>query len=180
MHDCPSDYPVRKYWCDALVELRTYLGVVIRVRYPASAPNTQDVEDLIQDVCLRALRAIDTFRGGGTSQFRGWVRSILDRCATDRLRCGFGRAAVPLPESTMHAASPNPLDDIIAAEEANRMWAVVRRMSATEREVIEAVCAGVSVTELAVKLAVTEVAARKRRTRALNRLRGALADGITP
>jgi RNA polymerase sigma-70 factor, ECF subfamily len=42
------------------------------------ASNRADAEDIVQEACLRAFRAIDTFSGGST---RAWVLTIVRRTA---------------------------------------------------------------------------------------------------
>src|SRR5262249_39825703 len=64
---------------EALPHLRALYGTAYRM-----TRNAHDAEDLVQETCLRALRAFDRYQPG--TNIRAWLFTILHRARTDGFR----------------------------------------------------------------------------------------------
>jgi RNA polymerase sigma-70 factor (ECF subfamily) len=68
-----------RYESEALVHLRSLHRTAYRM-----TGNAADAEDLVQETCLRAFRAFDTYTPG--TNIRAWLYTILYRVRTDSFR----------------------------------------------------------------------------------------------
>jgi RNA polymerase sigma-70 factor, ECF subfamily len=68
-----------RFEAEALVHLRSLYRTAYRM-----TRNPSDAEDLVQETCLRAFRAFDTFTPG--TNIRAWLYTILYRVRTDSFR----------------------------------------------------------------------------------------------
>jgi RNA polymerase sigma-70 factor (ECF subfamily) len=68
-----------RFESEALPHLRSLYGTAYRM-----TRNAHDAEDLVQETCLRAVRAFDRYEPG--TNIRAWLYTILHRVRTDALR----------------------------------------------------------------------------------------------
>jgi RNA polymerase sigma-70 factor (ECF subfamily) len=107
------------------------------VRY--RVPDSQDAEDLIADVFLRAIRKLGGFKWRGEGSFAAWLFRIAHNLIVDYYRkhravllsLGLGDN---LPELASHTPSP---EETLAQKEAfQRMRALVATLSPRRQEII--------------------------------------------
>ncbi len=128
----------------------------------ARAPR-QELDDLAQEVFLRALRALDTLRD--TSAFGPWLSAIARNVATDRLRRG---------------PSPNRLPDELPGGDptdgqATAILAEIRRLPETYRETMMLrLVQGLTGPEIAAQTGMTPGSVRVHLHRGMKLLREAL------
>ncbi|MEZ6014823.1 MAG: sigma factor [Planctomycetota bacterium] len=166
-------------WLQRLIERRA--GWLLRV---------DGLDDLVQDVRLRALRAESTFEHLGEGQFKTWLGQVAQNHIVDRQRywSAARRNAGPMlrlsgvgPPSSL---SGTPGLDLTAAGPGPRTWAEARDQHAfatraigallpRDQEILLAVREGATDDELAARLAVEVRAATRARQRALERFRRA-------
>jgi RNA polymerase sigma-70 factor (ECF subfamily) len=99
-----------------------------------------DAEDLLQETCIKMLRALGSYQEGG--RFEPWLFSIAANLARDWLRRQ-GRSIVapaggPQDESQAAAAAGEPGVDhgLIQAEQADQLQRALAELSEAEREVV--------------------------------------------
>ena len=104
--------------------------------------NRADAEDVVQDACLRAYRAIGTFAGGNA---RAWVLTIVRHTAYTWLRRNRSASLVMVDdlEAVEHAqANPGDLDrptpetELIAKADAARLEAAIAELPVPFRETL--------------------------------------------
>ena len=137
-----------------------------------------DVEDVVQDVFLAALRALPEFRG--QSDAATWLTRIaINTCRTHgrkrlRLRL-FGGSPVE-PELSAGSVAEGPL---LARERSARVRRAVRKLSAKYREVVVLrYLEELSPTEIGGVLGLSRNAVDVRLNRARERMRRELADFV--
>lgn len=138
------------------------------VRQPALA------EDLSQETFTRAIAALPTFRGEARS--RTWLLSIARHACIDHLRKSRGAIdeRVELDADAHPAETPPPFDLLVRRGEVERSLAV---LGETERAIVVLHHAhGVGYPELASSFGIAEGALRMRMSRALLKMRDALAE----
>lgn len=104
-----------------------------------------DAEDVVQDACLRAFRAIDGFAGGNA---RAWVLAIVRNAAYDWLRKNRSPALVmvddiaaleqaqPIQDRAEGAGGETPEAALIAKTEAARLEAAIAGLTPLFRETL--------------------------------------------
>jgi RNA polymerase sigma-70 factor (ECF subfamily) len=113
---------------------KIYRYVALRVGDKAEA------EDITQQVFLKALRSISSFRWKGTP-FSAWLFRIAHNQVVDYLRKKTKQATVPLVESAVSFSSDPQL---LAEQRLNveQLIAATKRLTETQREVISLRFAG--------------------------------------
>ena len=107
-----------RFEAEALPHLRALYGTAYRM-----TRNAHDAEDLVQETCLRALRAFDRYQPG--TNIRAWLFTILHRARTDSFRrrgrspqtvelTGDGPAVPPAAQEALAAGG----EEIVRAMEA--------------------------------------------------------------
>jgi RNA polymerase sigma-70 factor (ECF subfamily) len=92
---------------------RRRLAVLVHFKLSPHARQSCDVDDIVQETCLRAFRDLDRFRYQSPGSFLRWLSSIADHVILDRVRYQ-GRArragdAVPF-RSPSNPLGPDPVD----------------------------------------------------------------------
>lgn len=138
-----------------------------------------DAEDAAQEAFIAAHRALPRFRPG--APLRPWLLRIVANTARNRRRAAGRRAelAPRLAESLrLVDAAPSPERQAEAAEERAALLRAVTSLQTPDRDVIACrYFLDLSVAETAAVLGCAEGTVKSRLSRALERLRRALAPG---
>ncbi|HEY7410611.1 MAG TPA: sigma-70 family RNA polymerase sigma factor [Vicinamibacteria bacterium] len=99
----------------------------------------EDVRDVSQEVFLKAYRALGGFKQ--EARFSSWLYQIALNACRDRLRRRRRRPQVPLDEAeeavaSATAASPDPLDAVLARDLRQAVAEAVAALPEEQREVI--------------------------------------------
>ncbi|MCL6593294.1 MAG: sigma-70 family RNA polymerase sigma factor, partial [Alicyclobacillus sp.] len=130
--------------------------------------NANDVDDLTQDILIKAYRSLDAYRGGS---FRAYVARIARNHCYDVARKARARAQdVELPE-TLVAPEPGPEDQVVQQETLAEVAVAVRQLKEVDQEILllRHVHA-FSFEEIAEATGLQEGAVRTRLTRARQRI----------
>lgn len=131
--------------------------------------------DLTAQIFLRALERIDRYTPRPGATFRSWLFAIARNTITDRWRRH--RPTTPL-DTDLHIltdADPGPETRAVHGDELNRLLVVLDRLPASHRDIIELRLAGLTTTEVADALGMTQSAVKSAQSRAYKRLRDLLA-----
>ena len=136
-----------------------------------------DAADAVQDAFLKAYAALPRFRDG--APIRPWLLRIVANEARNRRRSADRRAGLALRAAAVErrevAASPESA--VLAEETRGQLLAAVGHLRDEEREVIGArYFLGLSEAETAEALEIPAGTVKSRTSRALERLRTALAE----
>jgi RNA polymerase sigma factor (sigma-70 family) len=131
-----------------------------------------DIDDLVQETCLRALRSATTFRGSTLEELRLWLGGILRHCAVD-LENRAQRVANAEAEAARRAVVtvPSAAEQVLVAEICVIIVAAVARLPPRARLIVEACAGGVRLVDLGRRLQQSPDAIRKARQRAFSKLR---------
>jgi RNA polymerase sigma-70 factor, ECF subfamily len=132
-----------------------------------------DVDDLVQEVFLRAMRKLDSLRDGGA--FGAWVTSIARRCATDH-----HRSRVPLARAEREVAQPAAAP---AEAQASAVLALIRELPLAYREtLVLRLVEGMTGPEIAARTGLTPQSVRVNLHRGMKKLRERLGaqPGVLP
>ena len=94
-----------------------------------------EAEDMAQQVFLKALQSISSFKWKGVS-FSAWLFRIAHNLAIDFLRRKTKRATVPLDESLAIANSNNPQQLTEQKSDIEQLISATRQLTKAQREVI--------------------------------------------
>jgi len=135
--------------------------------------NGEDAEDIVQEACLKAFKALDSFRGGDA---RVWMLSIVRNTAMNFLR---GRKPdAPLDLEQLEPADGSPDPELSLLRESRRQQ-VRRAISSLDPEFRDALVLreieGLSYKEIAAVLDVPTGTVMSRLSRARQRLLHELA-----
>ncbi|HEX8077661.1 MAG TPA: sigma-70 family RNA polymerase sigma factor [Chthoniobacterales bacterium] len=108
--------------------------------------NRTDAEDVVQEACLRAFRAISTYNGGSA---RAWTLAIVRNCAFAWLRKSRSAKLVPFDDldqmelarieaggDAANFSAATPETDMIARADAEQLKAAIENLPAAYREVL--------------------------------------------
>lgn len=151
-----------------------YVGRVFAYCYRRLG-NRQAAEDATSVVFVKALAAMSNYRDNGPS-FRSWLFAVAHNVLAD-----IGRAYQPdrpLDEaSSLAASTPGPEEDALAEERGRELRALLMRLPADQRELVELRLAGLNDAEIARVVGRSHGAVRVAQHRAVRRLRDLM--GIT-
>jgi RNA polymerase sigma-70 factor, ECF subfamily len=156
--------------------VRAHQDVAFRTAWVVSG-GTDDAEDAAQEALVKAFAALPRFRSG--SPFRPWLLTIVANEARNRRRAAHRREALQLriPEDRRAGgAAPSPEAAVLAGERRQALIAGLARLGDADREVITLrYLLELSEAEAAAALDVPVGTVKSRLSRALERLRVALA-----
>lgn len=159
----------------------------VRIIALRSLGDADVAQDVVQETLERALRALAEGRLRDRGALGGFVRAIARHVIADELRSR--NRVVPLdPSVDVPSAGRDPLEALVSAEDADSVRAAVARLSLADRRVIElSYVDGLTPAAVAERLGEPRARVRKRKSRALERLRAALSrasarheSGTTP
>jgi RNA polymerase sigma-70 factor (ECF subfamily) len=156
---------------------------------------TSDVDiatDLTAQIFTRALEALPKFRiresertphgtdSGTGGTFRSWLFTIAHNAVIDVRRRA--RPSVSLDDRHHHIADSErgPEDQAVLRDELDRLIAILDRIPAGQRQIIELRLAGLSAAEIAAALSLSRPAVKSAQTRAYARLRELLGPPASP
>jgi RNA polymerase sigma-70 factor (ECF subfamily) len=145
--------------------------------------------DLTAQIFTRALEALPKFtirdsssRANSTtgSTFRSWLFTIAHNAVIDVRRRA--RPSVSLDDRHHHIADSErgPEDQAVLRDELDRLIAILDRIPAGQRQIIELRLAGLSAAEIATALSLSRPAVKSAQTRAYARLRELLGPPASP
>ena len=160
--------------------VRRYQDVAIRTAYLV-CPEA-DADDAVQESFLKAYAALPRFRDG--APWRPWLLRIVTNEARNRRRSAGRRQGLAVRAAEREprdGAVPGPEAVVIAAEGRAELMAALNTLRDEDREVLGArFLLDLSEAETAVTLGVPRGTVKSRTSRALGRLREALAaSGMT-
>lgn len=148
-----------------------YLPVVYRYLH-ARIGDPAEVEDLTSQVFLDALRAFPRYQHQG--HFAAWLLSIARRKAADHYRKRIPQVNIERAGG-VHSAEPNPLAQVVHADELDRLSELVAGLAEDERELLRLrFAARLSFVEIAGLLKRKESAVKMALYRLLDRLQAQL------
>jgi RNA polymerase sigma-70 factor (ECF subfamily) len=153
-----------------------YLGAIYRYVY-YSVPDHAEAEDLTENVFLKAWQALPRFHLKGAG-FRTWLYRIAHNAIIDRHRTRKQTVAL---EEAAHLRDPAPTPEAVLEtdQEVLRLSAALSRLQPRARQVV--LCrfiSGLSHSETAEVLGVSEGHVRVLQHRALKRMRHLLAEDV--
>lgn len=152
----------------------TYADTILRVSY-TYLHNTQDAEDICQEVLLKALNRAERFESA--EHERAWIIRVTINAAKDLLRRQSGRATVALDDIAEPVAPTRATERELAA----RAEGILERVMALPLEYREAIYLhyyeGYSIKQIAAIVHASESAVATRLSRGRSKLRPAL-EGV--
>ena len=159
--------------------VRRYQDVAMRTAY-LICPET-DADDAVQEAFIKAFDALPRFREG--SPLRPWLLRIVANEARNRRRSAGRRHGLALRAAGVAEpapTAPGPEQIVIAAEQRSELLAAVSTLRDDDREVLGArFLLDLSEAETAETLGIPRGTVKSRTSRALARLREALAPAGT-
>jgi RNA polymerase sigma factor (sigma-70 family) len=140
-----------------------------------------DADDAVQEAFLKAHAALARFRVG--SPFRPWLLRIVANEARNRRRSAGRRQGLALRAAaveTTGATAPGPEGTVIAAEARAELLAAITALRDEDREILGArFFLDLNEAETAEALGIARGTVKSRTSRALGRLRAAMAtEGV--
>jgi RNA polymerase sigma-70 factor (ECF subfamily) len=133
-----------------------------------------DREDLFQDIAFAVWRALASFRGECSE------RTFLFRIAHNRGIAYITRRQLPLSDSEgepeIEDARPNPEQALSTLQQGRQLLEAVQRLPVGQRQVVSLMLEGLSYSEIAEVLGLTETNVGARLTRARQTLRRLLQE----
>lgn len=154
--------------------VRRYQDVAVRTAH-LICPET-DADDAVQEAFIKAFDALPRFREG--APIRPWLLRIVANEARNRRRSAGRREGLALRVADAGAprAAPGPEQIVMAAEERSELLAALATLRDDDREVLGArFLLDLSEAETAETLGIPRGTVKSRTSRALARLRDALA-----
>lgn len=157
-------------WAQLYVAARPLLWRFARVRLAT----TEQAEDAVSETLVRAMSSIERFEGDGRAVL-GWLVGIARNVVRETYRSGARqRAVTPAAEPR----PPEPLDAVVATDEARAVRAAFRELVADDQELLGLrIVARLDAATTAQVLGKRPGAVRMAQSRALGRLRDRLEGG---
>ena len=133
---------------------------------------TPDRDDLLQDIIVAIWRALPRFRGECSE------RTFIFRIAHNRAIAYITRRQLPIQdaedESEVEDSRPNPEQTLSAEQEGRRLLDAIQRLPVNQRQVVTLMLEGLSYSEIADVLGISDTNVGARLTRARQMLRAQL------
>jgi RNA polymerase sigma-70 factor (ECF subfamily) len=138
-------------------------------------------EEVVQEILVRAVEALRDGRPEDPEKLGAFVRGIARHVIADTQHAR--QRSVPLqsvPEAAQTTPGDDPLTILITTEERNRVRLALTKLSAGDREILQlSFFEGLTPVEIAERLGEPALRIRKRKSRALRRLREAFLQGAS-
>lgn len=152
------------------------LRLGLRIMALRALGDPEAAEEAVQETLVRALEALRQGRVRNPEKLGAFVRGIARHVIADTRRAR--QRGVPLqaiPETGPGTGHDDPLTTLITAEERDRVRAALTQLSTGDREILHlSFFEGLTPVEIAERLGEPALRIRKRKSRALGRLRQAL------
>jgi len=160
---------------EAVEQLR--FGVQIMALRALGDPDA--AEEAVQETLVRAVEALRDERLRASDKLGAFVRGIARHVIADLLHARARSSPLQdAPPQKLAARDPDSLSALITEEERRRVRSALRRLSDRDREVLHlSFFEGLSPTEIGHRLEAPAPRIRKRKSRALLRLRRVLSPG---
>jgi RNA polymerase sigma-70 factor (ECF subfamily) len=130
---------------------------------------TPDRDDLVQDITVAIWRALPRFRGECSE------RTFIFRIAHNRAVAFITRRQLPMQDTgddvEVEDSRPNPEETLSAEQQGQRLLDAIQRLPVNHRQVVTLMLEGLSYSEIADVLGISETNVGARLTRARQRLR---------
>lgn len=142
-------------------------------------PTAQEAEDATAMVFEKAFAA---FPPAPTGTFRAWLFTIAHNIVVSFYRTRSRRGHHASLDDALHLADPGPSpeDDVLLADEQQRLYRALARLPDDQRRVVELRLAGLLGAEIAEVLHRSPAAVRQLQFRAVQRLRTMMIDSPAP
>src|SRR5262249_19287176 len=105
-------------------------------RLPRASRGVLDTNDLAQEILLRAVQHIDSFKPEHEGAFQAYLRQIMRNKVIDEVRRGERRPpGTSIPED-LPAVDPSPLEIALGQETLDRYETALQQLKPQERELI--------------------------------------------
>ncbi|MBI5852860.1 MAG: RNA polymerase sigma factor [Planctomycetes bacterium] len=142
-----------------------------------------DSEDLTQEALLDVIRNAHLFRGNTWPEFHAFLDAVLRRRKADlarhhaRLRRRISRREGSIDELEIPSAAPSPASVLFRTEDLLRLRRLVDELPSDAADALRLKLADHEYPAIAAQLGISEVAARKRVSRAIAELKRTWKDG---
>jgi RNA polymerase sigma-70 factor (ECF subfamily) len=146
----------------------------VRAAVASKVRNRDDAADLVQEVYLRALRALPSLED--SARFQSWLNTIARNVALDHHRARARRPTVSVEEGDDFSDDVVTTDDLVEIRElAGQVMVAIDRLSALDATLLAMVALmGFTPTDISTALGMSQTAAKVAVHRARKRLRQAL------
>jgi RNA polymerase sigma-70 factor (ECF subfamily) len=131
--------------------------------------------DLTAQIFVRAIERLDRFRPQPGATFRSWLFAIARNAIVDGWRRHRPHTPLNLDVHVLADHDPGPEERAVHGDELDRLLAVLERLPISHRDIIELRLAGLTTTEVADALGMTQSAVKSAQSRAYKRLRDLLS-----
>lgn len=100
---------------------------------------TADVDDLLQEVFIKAFRHHSRFKGEASP--KTWLISIARRVSIDQARKRKVKNILPFKHEIQAESSPNPEEQMLLDERNNTLYACINQLKQNYRDVV--ICKGI-------------------------------------
>lgn len=160
---------------------RTWAGVDVkclrqglRIMALRALGDPDAVEDVVQETLARTASALHEGRIRERDRVAAFARGVARNVIVDVIRERSRRESLPDAGARQEDPAPNALETLVTAEEKGRLVAVLSRLSPADRELLRlAFYEGLTPAEIGERLGLRHDAVRKRKSRAVERLRRA-------
>lgn len=177
----PDEFPE---FDEVLESCRRFLLAIANKELPLDLRAKGGASDLVQQTLASAVQSRHQFRGNSVGELRAWLRSILHseaavfrRRFTQTAARDVGREEPLNSQLAVRDQAPDEL--AVRAEHDENLATAMRQLSHEQHQAVALrMDDGMSFAEIGVQLGRSEEAARKLFTRAIDRLRVGLVDGL--
>jgi RNA polymerase sigma-70 factor (ECF subfamily) len=132
------------------------------------------VDDVVQETLARTARALREGRVRERDRLAAFARGIARNVIVDVIRERSRRESLPDAGARHQDPAPDALETLVTAEEKRRLVAALSRLSSADRELLRlAFYEGLTSAEIGEQLGLRHDLVRKRKSRAVERLRRA-------
>ena len=158
---------------EQLNRLLTVHGSALQRLASSYLGTTPDRDDLVQDIVVAIWRALPRFRGECSE------RTFIFRIAHNRAIAYITRRRLPAGDAVeaveVEDGRPNPEETLSAEQQGRRLLDAVQRLPVNHRQVVTLMLEGLSYSEIADVLGISETNVGARLTRARQMLRSRLS-----